>query len=73
MNQKKKQEKDFKDVMEKLKQAEIIKEKQELKISKKLVKTKKILRQAEKVMLRNKNTELPLSAKCCMTTQVKKA
>ncbi|XP_042904808.1 uncharacterized protein [Parasteatoda tepidariorum] len=60
---KKKQEKDFKDAFDRLKQAETIKEQQEQRISKKLVKTKKILRQAERKILETRNKELPLLAK----------
>ncbi|GFS71381.1 cnn_1N domain-containing protein, partial [Nephila pilipes] len=54
---KRKQEINFKEIMEKLKQAERQRENMEKKISKKLVKTKKVIRQAEFKILEKENQD----------------
>ncbi|GBN10734.1 hypothetical protein AVEN_190003-1 [Araneus ventricosus] len=59
LESKRRQEIDFKDAMEKLKQAERLREHMEKKISKKLIKTKKVIRQAEIKILEKESRDLP--------------
>ncbi|XP_055948142.1 putative leucine-rich repeat-containing protein DDB_G0290503 isoform X1 [Argiope bruennichi] len=56
---KRRQEINFKEVMEKFKQAERLRENMEKKISKKLIKTKKVIRQAEIKILEKESQDLP--------------